>query len=124
MLRRQRWIAWLVFASFLLAQPVVWLAEHHESLAADAACTTDEAGTFVGPHHAAGAQVEAPTPASPVDHCVFCHLHRSFGAVRLARAVLLLPPGAGAAAVADASSTPLSVVHPHFDPRGPPVTRS
>lgn len=124
MLRRQRWIAWLVFASFLLAQPVVWLAEHHESLAADAACITDEAGTFVGPHHAAGPQVEAPTPASPVDHCVFCHLHRAFAAVRLARAATLLPPGPGAATALDTSAAPLAAVLPHFDPRGPPVTRS
>lgn len=123
MLRRQRWIAWLVFAGFLLAQPVVWLAEHHESLEADAACITD-AAAFVGPHHAGGAQVEAPRPASPVDHCVFCHLHRAFAAVRLARVATLLPPGPGAATALDTSAAPRAAILKHFDPRGPPATRS
>ena len=124
MFGRQRWITWLLVAGFLFAQPVVWLAEHHDTLISDAACAVDDGSAFVGPHHMAGAQIEAPTPASPVDHCVFCHLHRAFGSARQARAALLVPPSAHAATARDESVAPASAVLSHYDPRGPPATHS
>jgi hypothetical protein len=121
MFGRQRWTSWLVVASLLLAQPAAWLGDRHESLVDDAACVAPEGAGLVGEHHQFGAQVEAPRPSSPTDHCVFCHLQRSAGGTRVARASLSAPIVKACGAALESSGALLAPALRHVSPRGPPV---
>lgn len=123
MIVRRTWIAWLILAGFLSTQPAVWVAAHHAALEDDA-CAGAGVSAVVGAHHQAGPQLEEPNLPNPIDHCVYCHLYRTFSAVRHARVSVVLLAPRMAVAAPERSAAPVKWAGAHADPRGPPVTQS
>lgn len=121
MMVRRTWIAWLILVGFLSTQPAVWVAAHHAALEDDACAG---AAAVVGAHHRSGLQLEEPNLPNPIDHCVFCHLYRTFSAVRDARVSVVLPAPRLAALVPEQPVAPRRWTGAHADPRGPPPSHS
>lgn len=120
MIVRRTWIAWLILAGFLSTQPAVWVAAHHAALEDDA-CAAPPA-PVVGAHHQAGPQLEEPNLPNPIEHCVFCHLYRTFSAAGHARVALVLAAPRLAARLPEQTTASVQWSGTDVDLRGPPST--